>query len=146
VKPHMATLIAEEDLLLFQRIERVIQELPDIDLGGGVQGEKRLVSCHMIVRALASVFPEVVPHDGYFARRGQRHSWLTVRREPGLIIDPYPIGLLGGPIMVYGSYVTTPWSCLYMKARLSNLGGVEFRRHVTLVTKALRSTFDRLQP
>jgi len=139
MKPHMTTLVEEENLLLFQKIERAIQGLPDIELGKDTQEEEVLVSCHMIARALARVFPEVESHDGYFARRGQRHSWLTIRRDSRLIIDPYPIALLGGPIMVHGGYITTPWDRLYIKARLSNLGGVEFRRHVNLVTKVLRS-------
>jgi len=66
----MATEVAEEYLLLFQRIERAIQELPDIELGEDTQREEVLVSCHMIVRACSRVFPEVEPHDGYFGRRG----------------------------------------------------------------------------
>ena len=137
MKPYMATVVAEEHLLVFQRIEQAMQKLPDIELESDTKG-KQLVSCHIIARALARIFPEVRYQDGYFARRGQRHSWLIVRDDPRLIIDPYPIALLGGPIMVHGGFVTTPWDELYIKTKLTNLGGAQFRTHVNQVTKILK--------
>jgi len=142
VNPHMASLIAEENIILFQKIKQVVEALPDIKLGKDTQGRKARVSCHMIARGLARIFPEVTRHDGYFVRLGQRHSWLTVRNDPGLIIDAYPVALLGGPIMVHCGLVTTPWDHLYIKARLPRLGGQEFRKHVSLVTRALKETLE----
>ncbi|MDP4007288.1 MAG: hypothetical protein Q8P55_01690, partial [bacterium] len=69
----------------------------------------------------------------------QRHSWLVVKRNPNLLIDPYPIALLGGPIMVHTGYITTPWDYLYIEAKLSDLGGDVFKRHVILVKRAMRN-------
>jgi len=136
----MAGLIAKENIILFQKIKQAVEALPDIELGEDTQGRKTLVSCHMIVRGLARVFPGVDRHDGYFARFGQRHSWLTVRNDPRLVIDAYPVALLGGPIMVHCGFITTPWDRLYIRARLPDLGGQEFRKHVGLVTRVLRET------
>ena len=139
MKPHMTDVVSQEDLFLFQKIESVVREMPEVDLGVDLQGEKVLVSCHMIARALAHLFSEVEWKDGYFARRGQRHSWLEVKRSYKLIIDPYPIALIGGPIMVYAGFITTPWCGLYIEAKLANLGGLAFRKYVRLVEKSMLS-------
>ena len=139
MRPYMTDLVPAEDLLLFEKIEGQIQKMPEVDLGVNKEGRKVLVSCHMVARALARIFPEVAYKDGYFGRHGQRHSWLRVKRNPKLIIDPYPIALIGGPIMVHGGFITTPWDKLYIEAKLTELGGWEFRHHVKLVESAMRN-------
>lgn len=135
---YMVSMIPGEDLLLFQRIERAVQEMPDIDLGKDKEGMPILVSCHMVARAIARIFPEVACEDGYFIKRGVRHSWLVIKRNPELLIDPYPVALVGGPIMVDRGFFMVPWGSLYIAARLSDLGDGQFRRHVTQVTQAMR--------
>ena len=139
MKTLMETLVPQEYALLFQEIERVVKQMPEVDLGADEQGKKILVSCHMVARALTHIFPGVKWEDGYFVRRGQRHSWLRVEGDRTLIIDPYPIAVLGGPIMVYVGFLTTPWDKLYIKAKLSSLGGAAFRRHVDVVIQAMKS-------
>jgi len=56
--PYAVSLVPAEDLELFKKIERIIQEMPDIDFGEQKykNGKKVLVSCHMIIRALARFF------------------------------------------------------------------------------------------
>ena len=122
MKPHMTDVVSQEDLFLFQKIEMVVHEMPEVDLGVDLRGEKVLVSCHMIARALAHLF-----------------SWLEVKRGYSLIIDPYPVALVGGPIMVHAGFITTPWRTLYIEAKLANLGGLAFRKHVKLVEKSMLS-------
>ena len=137
MKPYMASLVTEENHILFQKISQIIEALPDIDLGKDAKGRKVLVSCHMIVRGLARIFTEVERHDGYFGKI-MGHSWLTIKSDSRLIIDPYPVALIGGPIMVHSGFFTVPWNRLYIEARLPYIGGQEFRRHVGVVTRALK--------
>lgn len=137
MEPYMTGLISQEDLFLFQKIEKVVHEMPEVDLGVDQLGDRMLISCHMVSRALAHLFPEVEWKDGYFARFGQRHSWLKIKRSPNLTIDPYPVALVGGPIMVHGGFITTPWDKLYIEAKLADLGGLVFRKCVRTVEQAM---------
>ena len=146
MRPYMVSMIPEQDLFLFQEIERVVQKMPDVDLGKDEEGMRILVSCHMVVRAITRLFPEVARKDGYFtknAKKGIRHSWLVIKRNPNLLIDPYPVALVGGPIMVHCGFFTVPWDSLYIAARLSDLGGSQFRRHVAQVTRAMRGAMAK---
>lgn len=140
MKPYMQSLIRTEDLRLFREIESLINDMPEVNLGVDATGKKVLVSSHMIAHALPNLFPRLKAQDGFFARRGQNHSWLTIRENRYLIIDPYPIALLGGPIMVHGGFATTPWNSLYIEARLEELENDTFERHVRLVTQAMVRT------
>ena len=95
--PYVEKHVPSKDLELFRRIERLVHQLPDLDLGKDERGEPIILSCHMICRALARMFPDVRVQDGRFAHVAQ-HSWLITKR--GWVIDPYPVGILGGPLLV----------------------------------------------
>ncbi len=135
----MESLGASEEVALFRLIEHLMHEMPEVDLGVDRQGHKILVSCHMICRALAQLFPQLECQYGYFTRKGIEHSWLTLGRD--FIIDAYPFAMLGGPIMVDCRYFTTPWQSLYLPAgdRFSCLSDPDFQKHVERVIKTMRS-------
>lgn len=122
---------------LFKRIRRTVRRMPDIDLGRNDRGERVLVSCHMVCRALAGNFG-IECRDGYFGDGAWTHSWLLT--DAGLIIDPYPWAMVGGPVMVHLGGCS-PWRSLYREADLSEHFGrlkPAFDRHVETVTEAVR--------
>lgn len=142
-QPHVISLLPKKDIELFCRIQNIMRRIPEVDLGSDEEGEQILVSCHMVTRALENIFPgEVRNQDGWFARKGYEHSWLI--RGNGypvdyLVIDPYPIAVMGGPILVDTRWLT-PWRRIYIKHRLGITKRVkDFDRHVRLVTRAMRN-------
>lgn len=60
--------------------------------------ETIVLSCHILGRALAKVF-SLQYRDGYFYPN-YCHTWLLT--PTGHIIDPYPVAILGGPILIDG--------------------------------------------
>ncbi len=120
MKPYAFSEPSNNTLVLFNEIKKVFENLPEVDLGKDDKGEEILVSCHMIARALAKIF-SIKYKDGYFG--GCEHSWLIP--EPGIIIDPYPVATVGGPILVIVKYMT-PWRYLYKEALLKELNEPRF--------------------
>ena len=138
-----------EDLALFEGVKKIFQAMPDVDLGKDEKGEQNLVSCHMVARAIAKIFPELKVVDGSFgAYGGYGHSWL--KRGHRVIIDPYPWATVGGPIMVCADMIS-PWYCLYQefcscratefKKKIENK---EFRGHLRKVSAAVKKTAKEL--
>lgn len=90
-----------------QRLGLIIRLLPDLDLGIDPRGRPRLVSCHVLARALAPLYPGLHVVDGCYGMVD--HSWLFYRapRAAGTslgsswIIDVYPVGIAtDGPLIV----------------------------------------------
>lgn len=136
--PHVEQYIPVSDLELFAQIRQVVVDMIDPDLGIDEDGETIVMSCHMLARALAKIFPVSV-RDGYFAG-GYEHSWLeTAERN---LIDPYPVAVIGGPIMFDGN-IASPSRQIYRKcsARSISYGRFargSFRRSVGRIERALR--------
>ena len=109
--PYVRQLISESDYQIFLGIRQVVEKLPDLTLDDGNEGDE--ISCHMLVRALKPFFPVNVC-DGFFYGYYQ-HSWLETKG--GHVIDIYPVGILGGPILVEASIcrLTAPSQKLYRK-------------------------------
>jgi hypothetical protein len=107
-------LIPEEDLEMFGRILRLIQELPDIVFDPSApefEGCGNQLSCHLLCRALVDHF-EVTAHDGYFLA-GYHHSWLLTRDGQSLI-DVYPVaGVM--PFIVHAMW-PSPWLRVYTES------------------------------
>jgi len=114
--------------------------MPEVDLGKDDEGKKVIVSCHMITRALARFFP-VRYRDGYFGEFNQ-HSWLITKN--GLIIDPYPVAVVGGPMLIDTRYMT-PWRSLYHEGSFSRLSNPTFLRQVDKVFEVVRQTIAKLE-
>lgn len=136
--PYCRRFITVEEIELFQEIRDAVNKMPDIDLGMDEEKEPIILSCHMLARGVAKVFP-VRCVDGYFYPSLQ-HSWVVIPKTNS-VIDVYPIQIWGGPFLVGG------WreSCArrnYQK-RVSNRIGLgrfskpSFRRSVRRIAKAL---------
>jgi hypothetical protein len=141
MKPYAYWGIPKEDLELFNKIKRIVQKIPEVDLGVDEEGKKILVSCHILARALANVFP-VKYKSGYFVNRAYSHSWLVTKS--GIIIDPYPWAMVGGPILIDTRFIT-PWSQLYQEINLSPPDDIDFLERVKKVTEIIRQTMAVLK-
>lgn len=139
MRPYVLKHVPSKTLAVFRKIEKVVQEMPDIDLGSGKDGggRKAILSCHMLARALERFFP-VKCEDGYFG--DCEHSWL-LPETPGFIIDPYPIGVLEGPLLVELS-LALPWPALYKKAELTGFEDEIFLERVDKVAEVISQTIE----
>jgi len=103
--------VTDEEYAGFRKIQLTFLRLPQIDLsvlhGGawGSEGGPLEADCHMVARAFHRAFPDLplTLVDGQVhllaGIRGPNwmdHSWLRLGNH---IIDLYPPGILGGPIM-----------------------------------------------
>lgn len=139
MKPYASSCLPVEELALFHKIEKVVQEMPEIDVGKNKKGERVILSCHMITRALARFFP-VEYKDGYFGNFNQ-HSWLITKE--GLIIDPYPVAVIRGPILIDTRFMTG-WSSLYQKVSFSEFKDSLFQKNVDKVAEVVCQTMTKL--
>jgi hypothetical protein len=139
--PYATRRIPKEDLALFAQIKAAVTTMQDPDLGLNEDGQRITLSCHMLARAIAVVFGLRVC-DGYFSNELYDHSWnLTPQNR---IIDAYPIGTIGGPIM-FDNGQFSPCHRLYKtrstrtvsRRRFSKLS---FRRSVCRISNFLRTT------
>jgi len=135
--------IPEEDIIVFEKIKNVISKLPDIDLGINEEGEKIVLSCHILARAVAKVF-SLRCVDGYFLPNFC-HSW--VLSPNGHLIDIYPVGVIGGPIMMVKGdnplLINSPARWHYKKVSTREISNglfskLSFRRSVRMVESCLR--------
>lgn len=111
-EPYACRLIPKEDQSLFTEIQKIFKKLPsDIDLGHKENGDQILLSCHILARAVSNSFPLKLC-DGSFSHKGYYHSWLETDKS---IIDIYPIGVIGGPILIDK---ISPLSRFYLKHKL----------------------------
>lgn len=104
-----------------REIREWMEALPD---RSGRRNGCELWSCHALVRAVKIKwkldFWRVT--DGFFARMGQNHSWLTGLMEHNRypqenVLDVYPVVGMGGPILVDISSYGSPWRDLYIEKR-----------------------------
>lgn len=132
--PYAVRFIPPEELKIFKEIKRRVENLPDIDLS--TDKEEILVSCHMLARIVGDYFGLKIV-DGYFCSFYQ-HSWLLT--QSGHIIDVYPVGIIGGPIMVDGME-RSPMASQYKEADLK----INFSSEVfTKSTEKVRQLFTKI--
>lgn len=83
--------VAEKEMGLFRTVRSMVENFnPDKELS-------RKVSCHILVDALTPLFPDLKPQHGYW-RPGWTHAWFRTPLDN--IIDVYPWGTIGGPVMI----------------------------------------------
>jgi len=74
-------------------------------------------SCLSVCLEFESVIDELIRFIGTFGNVHE-HAWLEFKENDTLILDPYPVACLGGPLLVdKGSslLIPTPWNNLYKK-------------------------------
>lgn len=97
-------MIPQSKVDLFERMRSQIEALPDLD-------PTHRVSCHALTRVLAALNQGPVVVDGWFAGKGNEHSWLDM--GDGHVADVYPIGG-ATPFLVDASGWFNPWNALYV--------------------------------
>ncbi len=142
--PYALRFISKSDQQLFASIRLLVEYFPDgLSLGSDRRGRVIELSCHIITHALANLFPQLECVDGYFYRSFE-HSWLLSREFA--LIDPYPVGIVGGPIMLrdHPFDAIRPSMFLYHKNKdmikqvIAGIGKKEFQRAVWIVEQELR--------
>lgn len=135
--PYVTKDLPLEDIKIFKKIKRVVEQLPDLDYGVNEKGEKILLSCHILARALAKIF--LLKYvDGYFYPTCE-HTWLITKDKN--VIDVYPVAILGGPIIVLGSKtICPPAKFLYKVKTISNgrFNQPSFKKSVTRTIKEIK--------
>lgn len=140
--PYVMSKVPKEDLKIFREIRLVVEDLPDVEFGNGPDGEPIVISCHILARALAEYFPVKVK-DGYILGHWWKHSWLETKG--GFIIDPYPVALLGGPILV--AVKSSPWRSFYKESpegSFPDLIQEPLLSHVKLLKRVMGETIERI--
>ncbi len=135
--PYAVRYISEKDRVLFEKIKDAVEKMEDPELGIDENGDEILLSCHILARAVAEIFP-IRFKDGYFADCFQ-HSW--VETDEGHLIDLYPVACLGGPIMIEGKTGCSPKRRIYKEKDLLErdlISSGSFNRSVELTIDALR--------
>lgn len=138
--PWVAGKISDKNKMLFNKIEHIMRQLPDLDLGQDENGLKILISCHMVARAIGQVL-NLKWVDGIYGRTegniGFTHSWLLTP-DKEFIIDCYPVGMLGGPLLIDARHNWCPGWHLYKKAK-------KFGKNILFTSKAFRRTVQQLE-
>lgn len=108
--PWVQCLISETDIQKFNEVKNAVSALPDLDLGiYQKSGEKIILSCHILARAVGRVF-ELKCVDGKFYPYFS-HSWNETKE--GNIFDVYPVAVIGGPTLMSGDKCS-PANFLYI--------------------------------
>ncbi|NNM83737.1 hypothetical protein HKL94_00750 [Candidatus Parcubacteria bacterium] len=140
----MSDPIPSDDMEMFRRIAKVVQEIPDklFDPENKHVNCINHYSCHLICRGVEAHFKGVRTEDGYFHRHHQ-HSWL-VSKSGRSIIDVYPVA--GATPFIVSTERASPWSELYkINTRYSGMFHTDtFRANVETTIRLVGQTIERL--
>jgi len=130
-------IIPNEDIEMLSRIRRILKNLPDLDLSNDSSGQKILLSCHILARALANHF-RLEYRDGHYCRRYE-HAWLVTPQSH--IIDFYPIATVGGPIMIAHDFVnsTRLYQPCHARQLTPKFSDPSFRRAVKILIRTIQT-------
>ncbi len=122
--PYAAQHIAQVDQTLFNGIRRAIEGMPDPELGCDEKGDPVVLSCHMLTRAVGTIFRGLKVCDGRYVSSFQ-HSWLETTR--GNIMDVYPVATIGGPLLLDGDPLA-PARRIYKECILDSIQDEVFKK------------------
>ncbi len=120
------TLVPGDVLARFKEVREAIGAIPDNKTPDG-----NMLSCHLVCRLLSRL-TKLPYQDGYFFRIFS-HSWLSCKRY---IIDPYPVGVLTGPLLLETAY-GLPWGGLYSPQWLGVTATDQFANHLAFYAKLM---------
>ena len=106
-------IVSPDELDLTRKIAQIIQALPDVPIPPDLHGTKQEVSCHMLVRAIHALYPELQVQDGFYHSQ-YPHSWLLT--PTGNVLDVYPVAGASGPLLLAGGEAS-PVLHLYTRKR-----------------------------
>jgi len=116
--PYVARFVSIYEQESLEIIGKILKAMPDVDYGVDAGGEQLFVSCHVLARVVTSFFPKFPYRDGYYADFFE-HSWNVT--PTGHVLDVYPVGCLGGPIIIDGDIIAGPGKALYSARDISEL-------------------------
>lgn len=141
LKVYAEKIIEKEDLELFCQIRQVINSLELPDIGNDDKGKKKEVSCHMLTEASSRIFDVKVKH-GYFMRCYE-HSWIYTKNFN--IIDLYPVGMVGGPLLIDHRIIFRNGPIYIVKDDLDyKSSNHDYMRAVDLVEASMRQAMEKL--
>lgn len=146
MKTYAEKIIDKEDMELFCQIRQVINLLELPDIGYDKNGQKREVSCHMLAEATSRIFDVKLRH-GYFMTRYE-HSWVYTKNFN--IIDLYPVGMVGGPLLVDRRIIFSHGPIYIVKEDLDYIGSSErdkqeYKHAVNLVEACMMKVIESLK-
>lgn len=115
--------VSQEEMNIYEVIVLIVRNMRDIDLGRDEDGKAIVLSCHMLARAIGKIFNLKIV-DGYY-HHGYEHSWLVT--PSGHIIDVYPVGMIGGPLICIGGRFS-PFNSLYKAQSAKRISAGRFSR------------------
>jgi hypothetical protein len=135
VTPYAARHLPAEDMQLLAEVRQAVRNLPD-----GLKdtdGSEIEVTCHMLARAVGRAF-NLEWKDGCYVLPSYTHSWVVTPN--GNIIDPYPIGTLGGPLLVdaRNGYLASNMYIEIALLKRVNFNDPAFRRQTAVVHRELK--------
>ena len=139
MKPYATFQASKETLDLFENIKKIFAKFSELKLADEEKGKKILASSHIMTRALAKFF-SIDYKEGHFGLFYD-HSWLTP--EHNVIIDPYPVGLTGGSVLLVNES-TRPGSSLYEEASIEGLDTSSFLKDRDEATEVIREIAKQL--
>ena len=132
--------IETKDLICFRFIEQIINLLEVPDLGFDKNGKKNELTCHMLAQAIVVFFgQELELKHGYFMTCYE-HSWL-VTKEHKNIIDVYPWGTVGGPLLIVRNVSSS--GKFYIEKEL-NIQSSLHKSSIALVKKAIINSIKEI--
>ena len=135
--------ICDHDKRLYDELCVIMDLIPDdVELGSTCNGKRVELSCHIVARGFANMFPHVRCVDGYFSD-GFHHSWLMT--EEFSLIDPFPVGMVAQPLLFWCHpacnmrlsdhlYQEEP---IVMRGVYQHVGKWQFERAVEIFTQLL---------
>lgn len=75
------------------------------------------LTCHEVCDKISreGTLAEKVHHiRGWFGFKGVEHSWLTLKKRPTILIDPYPYATTSGPLLITTEGLLNPWRKIYI--------------------------------
>ena len=124
--PYMAT-VSPDAVELKRRVEQAMQKIPDMKLPSG-----KLLSCHIVCRILSKLLK--IPYKDGHLKYNCEHSWLVTDRY---IIDPYPIGILNGPLIIDNMHMLL-WPKMYIEDSLDRVKTTEFKKDLAYAMQQIR--------
>ena len=147
MKTFTESIIERSELKIFNDIKRVLDSINTFELPAD-----HLVSCHELCSAMGRVW-SLRMETGYYLP-GFEHSWLmtgSADKPPPYdsLIDVYPVGMIGGPILISNELVIYMRRCeMYKIKKLPNVDfkSDSFLQVVNVIENELRARLFALGP
>ncbi len=136
--------VVGDEMALFNQVKEVVCRLPEYKLGKKEDGQEVELSCHLLARAVSQVFG-LKYCEGHLCP-SYNHSW--VEMPSGHIIDLYPVGIIGGPVLWVKTW-NAPAERYFTEEKLGGQSTGEdqpwFKWAIKLLVRRLRSVKKEIE-